>query len=347
MLNNRLSLFAVSLVVLVMSSCSNQTGQIPIKHSSDPDKQPKRQDQPAEANQFFVDKRLPKTADALDYRWYESARREASQLPWYSTVQDQHFEGDNRASFSAWEFLGPGNIGGRTRGLVIDHTTPTTLYAAGVAGGVWKSTDSGANWAPLDDMMGNLAVSSLAMDPANAQVLFAGTGEGFYNIDAVRGAGIFVTANGGSAWAQLASTTGSDFRYVNDIVFSPSNSSVVYAATNTGVFRSNDAGASWTSILAASQSGDASLIRDCTDLAIQETNLASDVLFASCYSTNHTLVRNDDVVWRNSNAASTSVWDAVLMEAGMKRTSLAIAPSNHDIMYALAAHDGSVNASYA
>jgi photosystem II stability/assembly factor-like uncharacterized protein len=67
------------------------------------------------------------------------------------------------------------------------------MYAAGVGGGVWKTTDGGSSWNPLDDLMANIAVASLAMDPSNSSVLYAGTGEGFFNIDAIRGAGIFKT----------------------------------------------------------------------------------------------------------------------------------------------------------
>ena len=106
-----------------------------------------------------------------------------------------------------WTQLGPGNIGGRTRSLVIHPTTPTTMWAGAVAGGVWKTTDGGASWAPLDDMMANLAVSSMALDLTNPNVLYAGTGEGFYNGDVVRGAGIFKSTNGGTTWTQLPSTT--------------------------------------------------------------------------------------------------------------------------------------------
>ena len=46
--------------------------------------------------------------------------------------------------------------------------------------------------------MENLAVTSLAMQPGHANTLLAGTGEGFSNLDAVRGAGIFQTTNGGA-----------------------------------------------------------------------------------------------------------------------------------------------------
>jgi len=95
------------------------------------------------------------------------------------------------------------------------------MYAAGVAGGVWKTTDAGASWAPLADLLPNIAVSCLAMDPHDPNTLYAGTGEGYYNIDALRGAGIFKTTDAGSTWSILDADNDLGFRYVNDIVVSP------------------------------------------------------------------------------------------------------------------------------
>ena len=98
------------------------------------------------------------------------------------------------------------------------------MYAAGVAGGVWKTINGGASWPPLGDFLANIAVSSLALSPKNPSVLYAGTGEGYFNGDAIRGAGIFKTTDGGATWTRLAATTGSDFYYVNKIVVSKQSS---------------------------------------------------------------------------------------------------------------------------
>jgi photosystem II stability/assembly factor-like uncharacterized protein len=94
--------------------------------------------------------------------------------------------------------------------------------------------------------MANLAIACLVMDPTNPNVIYAGTGEGFQNGDAVRGAGIFKTSDGGTNWAQLSSTTSSSFHYVNRLAICPTNSLVILAATPAGIFRSADGGTSWT-----------------------------------------------------------------------------------------------------
>ena len=65
----------------------------------------------------------------------------------------------------AWTPLGPGNIGGRTRVVRFHPTVPTTLFAAGVSGGIWKSDDNGTTWRPTGDGLINIAVNALAIDP--------------------------------------------------------------------------------------------------------------------------------------------------------------------------------------
>jgi photosystem II stability/assembly factor-like uncharacterized protein len=151
-------------------------------------------------------------------------------------------------SLAAWHWLGPGNIGGRVRGIVIDPSDPSRIWATSAGGGVWHTQDGGASWATVDDFLGNLACSCIAMDPSNPMKIYAGTGEGFWNIDALPGGGIFATSDG-VTWAALPATKGPEFMYVNRIAVAASG--VMLAATNSGMFRSADAGrADWAPVLA-------------------------------------------------------------------------------------------------
>jgi photosystem II stability/assembly factor-like uncharacterized protein len=229
-----------------------------------------------------------------------------------------------------WESLGPGNIGGRTRVLLIDPTHTDVMYATGVSGGVWKTSDGGASWRSLFDAQPNIAVNSLSMDPGNPAVLYAGTGEGYFREEVrgtglpLRGNGIFKTADRGDTWTRLDATTGDDFRWVNDLVISVNDSRRLYAATRTGVWRSPDAGESWQRVLDPSVNG------GCLDLAVR-TDRATDYLFASCGTFAQA------TVYRAQAAEHDDPWTSVLSDPGMGRTSLAIAPSNQNVIYALAA----------
>jgi photosystem II stability/assembly factor-like uncharacterized protein len=147
-----------------------------------------------------------------------------------------------------WVWLGPGNIGGRTRSIVV-HPNGFTMWAGSVGGGVWKSNNGGGSWAPLEDFMGNLAVSCMVLDPHSPPnpiqaILYAGTGEGFYNGDALRGAGIFNSIDGGKSWKHLPSTSSAEFQYVNRLAIS-ADSKILLAATQIALFRSTDKGNTW------------------------------------------------------------------------------------------------------
>ncbi|PYQ97679.1 MAG: hypothetical protein DMF97_13630 [Acidobacteria bacterium] len=121
------------------------------------------------------------------------------------------------------------------------------MFAGGVGGGIWKTINGGASWSPLDDFMAVLSVASLAINPITPAAMYAGTGEGYLNGDSLRGDGIFKSTDSGTTWTQLASTANSSFWQVNRLVVSP-NGSVLLAATRSGLFRSTNAGVSFTRV---------------------------------------------------------------------------------------------------
>ncbi len=146
-----------------------------------------------------------------------------------------------------WEERGPNNVGGRTRGLIIDpdDATHNTWYAGSATGGIWKSIDGGANWTNLTNDFPNLAANTLAMAASNTQVIYAGTGE--YFAGGPKGNGIFKSIDKGDNWTQLTSTIDNDnFEYVNRIIIDPSDENIVIAATTSGIMKSIDGGTSWT-----------------------------------------------------------------------------------------------------
>ena len=300
----------VPLVLLLVVSCASSVPQLP-----------PREDEPGAAAEYYAAKR----AGSDDpHRSYALARQSMRTMKLHATATDAE------KPFDRWTFLGPGNVGGRTRVLVIDPVEPNVMYTGGVSGGVWKTLTAGARWEPIGDELANIAVNSLVMDPKDRKVLYAGTGEGYFREEQrgtglpLRGNGIFVTRDGGTSWSQLASTANSDFHWVNDLVISAHDSARLYAATRTGVWRSSDSGASWSRVVSTTVKG------GCLDL-VSRPGADGDYLFTSCGSFEQA------TVYRAKNAQSDAAWEAVLSEANMGRTTLAIAPSDPSVIYALAA----------
>lgn len=130
------------------------------------------------------------------------------------------------AGIFSWEPLGPNKVGGRIRGLL--QLNNTTWLAGSVGGGIWKTTDSGFNWAPMNDFLPSLAISSIVKGTGNR--IYAGTGEkGFGNLDSLPGAGVFISDDGGSTWTQ--DTSAGIWRCVR-LFAHPNFSDEIYAAVS-------------------------------------------------------------------------------------------------------------------
>ena len=216
---------------------------------------------------------------------------------------------------AGWTWLGPGNIGGRVRSLVIDPTNVNVMLAGSVGGGIFKTTNGGASWAPVDDFMANLAVSALVMQPGAPATIYAGTGEGFFNGDGLRGAGVFKTTDSGTTWQHLAATNNSDWFYVNRLAVSPDGLAIV-AATRTGIYRSTNGGSNWTRRLVSDAYG-------ITDLDFHPTD--SNRAVASGYTGNAYYSIDGGMTW----LAATG-----LAAATFRRVEIAYARSNPTIVYA-------------
>ncbi len=217
-----------------------------------------------------------------------------------------------------WVQRGPGNIGGRTRCIIVDtkDASSQTWFAGAVSGGIWKTVDGGDSWEIVSPDLPNLATVCLTMAKSNTNIIYAGTGEGFYNVDAVRGDGIFKSNDNGASWTQLESTKGnSDFYYVNGIVVSHSNENILWAATNKGVFKSMDGGITW---------GDSqiSVVNRYQRILIHPTN--ENILWVAS---------NNQGIYKTENGGKN--WLLVNSMKDAERIEIIISTKNPDFLYAI------------
>ncbi len=120
-----------------------------------------------------------------------------------------------------WIPMGPRNVGGRIRALAQDPRAPSTIYAGSAFGGMWKTTNAGDTWIPLDDfrppnppnaVRQALPIGAIAIAPKDRRIIYVGTGEpttyfqastGTYEETVVSGNGLYRSTDEGLTFQQL------------------------------------------------------------------------------------------------------------------------------------------------
>lgn len=136
--------------------------------------------------------------------------------------------------------------------LAVNPQDPQTLYAV-IGNTVLATTDGAASWQPMMNGLPANDVSSLAIDPRRAGIIYAGVQFNLNQVNgkAVHGA-VYKTIDGGQTWSEVFSGSG-----VEKISVNPTRPSTVYAASWGGrdaahpygvdrLLRSTDDGRTWT-----------------------------------------------------------------------------------------------------
>lgn len=159
-----------------------------------------------------------------------------------------------------------GTTEGRINDIVFDPTTTTNgsivAFAASVGGGVWKTTNccsSSTSWTVTTDdpLIATTSVDTIAIDPNNHNVVYAGTGDLNFGSFSMGSEGILKSTDGGMNWTVLGADVfgpeyvepaGNFYQYnaVGKVRVDPNNSNNVMAGTKEGLYLSRDAGNTWT-----------------------------------------------------------------------------------------------------
>lgn len=237
-----------------------------------------------------------------------------------------------------WLNEGPFNTGGRLNCVAI-HPTAANTYLVGCAdGGIFKTTDDGANWTPIFDTATSLSVSSIVYNQSNPNIVYAGTGDQVLGGYSHMGNGIYKSTDGGTTWINSGLN---NVGAVTKIIIDPTNSNILYAGTtgnpfisdiNRGVYKSTDGGATWNNILFLGQNAGIG------DIVMNPAN--SSILFA----TGRRRIRSDVQsiivgpearIYRTTDAGLT--WDTLtngLPTGPQSRIGLCISSSNPDLLFA-------------
>ncbi|TWU57052.1 Bacillopeptidase F precursor [Rubripirellula tenax] len=151
-----------------------------------------------------------------------------------------------------------GQIVGAIHTVLAHPTDADILYIGATNGGVWRTDNATAatpNWTPLTDDLPSLSIGAMAFDTADPtfQTIYVGTGR--YSSFGRRGndrVGIYKTTDGGASWTvlddNLAGGNISGIAADGDNVVASVNVADGGGFNNTGIFRSDDAGATFTRV---------------------------------------------------------------------------------------------------
>ena len=245
------------------------------------------------------------------------------------------------ATFSGLEAraIGPAITSGRI--TTIDAVTGPvpTLWVGAAGGGVWKSDDGGVTFAPVFDDH-TQSIGAIAVDPSAPDTVWVGTGEGWTRNSVSAGDGVYRTVDGGESWEHMGLP---DSERITRIRVNPEDGGEVFVCATgplwseggeRGVYRTTDAGESWTPVLEGSNA-----TTGCSDLAMDPQD--PDILYAGMWD-----FRRWPWSFRSGGPGSGlyrsrdggESWEELtngLPEGEKGRIAVAVAPSRANRVYAL------------
>ena len=268
-----------------------------------------------------------------------------------ATGQSTEPDAGSKGPFAGLEFRQVGPFrGGRVGAVTGVQTQPLTFYFGATGGGIFKTTDGGARWAPVADGQLKLgSVGAIAVSDSDPNIVYAGMGEADLRGNASHGDGVYKSTDAGKTWKNVGLT---DTQQIGAIKIDPRNPDVVYVAAmghmagpnpERGVFRTRDGGKTWQKVLFKSARAGA------IDLSIDPTN--AQVIYASIYQ----FLRQpwtfesggpDSGLWRSNDGGDT--WTDISRNPGMPkgvlgRIGIAVSPVRAGSLWAIVeAEEGGV-----
>jgi hypothetical protein len=138
-----------------------------------------------------------------------------------------------------WKSIGPD--GGQVSAIAIDPSNASRIFVGSPGGGIWKTSDGGASWAPVNDFLPTLIVNCLVFKPGDPSNVFACVSD-----PGPAGTALLKSTDGGETWSPILSASAAGLRNIGDLAIG-ANGLTMLALSPCGVVRSADGGITWSS----------------------------------------------------------------------------------------------------
>lgn len=151
--------------------------------------------------------------------------------------------------------LGPGTMSGRITAIEGVHTDPKIIYIGTAGGGIWKTTNAGMSFKSVFDKYCQ-SIGSIAIDPKNPKIIYAGTGESNMRNSVSIGDGFYKSTDAGDNWQKIGGLDSTE--HIARVIIDPSNANIIYVAApgplwsdskHRGLYKSMDGGKTFEKIL--------------------------------------------------------------------------------------------------
>ncbi|MBN8702869.1 MAG: T9SS type A sorting domain-containing protein [Bacteroidetes bacterium] len=164
-----------------------------------------------------------------------------------------------------WSSLGPSNVElfnfsnypgiGRVNGIFFHPSDSNTFWVGTPDGGLWQTTNGGQTWSCNTDLLPNLGISDMAINPQNPNTMYVATGDKYGYVGSSSGfwggtysSGILKSTDGGNTWNTSGlSYSFNNLRQIHRLLMHPTDTSTLFAATTNGLMKTVNAGATWVS----------------------------------------------------------------------------------------------------
>jgi photosystem II stability/assembly factor-like uncharacterized protein len=246
------------------------------------------------------------------------------------------------ASAMHWRQIGPTRAG-RARAVAGVASQPNVAYIGFDNGGVWRSTDYGANWQPIFDRESTGSIGAIAVAPSDPNVIYVGTGAGIIRPDLATGNGVYKSTDAGRTWTRLGLF---DSQMIATIDVSPRDPNRLFVAAlghpygpnaERGIFRSTDGGKSFEKVLYKDEytSGN--------DVRIDPSD--PNVVYAALWQQQQSFIEGGAFggtsggIFKSTDGGTT--WKPLTQGLpAITQANLSISASNPKILYAIAAGAG-------